>query len=112
LAAIEKLIADAAQKAAEGIHEEASKLHDEVIRRLAASAEKVAALLPQPPTLPEVEPTAIKSASMLERAESAMRRAVEELNAKGDRKSAEKAMRIAADSLDAAARARMELTGK
>lgn len=112
IAAVEKLIADATQKAGEGMPQEASKLHGEAIQRLVASAKKAAALLPRPPTLMETEPTAFRSASMLQRAETAMRRSVEGLNAKSDRKAAEKAMRLAADALTTAAKARLELIGR
>ena len=112
LSATEKLIVDATEKAAEGMPDDSSKLHGEAIRQLAASAGKVAALLPKPSTFMEAEPTTIKAATILEQAESAMRRVLEQLNVKAGGKAPEKAMRIAADSLSAAAKARMELMGK
>ena len=68
--------------------------------------------MPKPSTFMEAEPTTLKAATILEQAESTMRRVLEQLNVKADRKAPEKAMRIAADSLSAAAKARMELMGK
>ena len=112
LSATEKLIVDATEKAAEGMPDESSKLHGEAIRQIATSMGKVAALMPKPSTFMEAEPTTLKAATILEQAESTMRRVLEQLNVKADGKAPEKAMRIAADSLSAAAKARMGADGE
>ena len=112
LATVETLIADATRKAASRMPADAARLRMEVAGRLGASAEKVAAGRPAIPTKPDLDPSTIRAAEALRRADAAMRQALDVLEPNADRAAAEKAMRQAAEALSAAAGECAGLYGK
>ena len=109
LAAAAKLIEEATKKGAEGSTAEATKLRAEATARLTASAANVAALAPAVAVKPDLDPSAVKAAAALGRAERSMRQALEELEPKPNRAAAEKALRGAVESLNIAAKERAEM---
>jgi hypothetical protein len=105
--AAEKLIADAAGKTADG-NPDAAKLRATAAETLQEISEKIAGALPAVPTPADADPAAANAADALRRAESTVRQALGELGANSDRAVIEKSMRMAAEALGVAAKARTE----
>jgi hypothetical protein len=110
-AAAKTLIDESTRLGANGKEPEASRLRAEAAGRLAAEAEKLVAAVPRRAARPDLDPSTVKAAGALRRADFAMRQALELLDPNADRLAAEKAMRSAADALGEAAGACAALFG-
>jgi hypothetical protein len=99
----EKLLRDAEDKANAGKVEDAAMLRSDVEASLRASAGKAAGAGPATTTLPALDPDIAAIGGSLRQAEKAMRQAKRNLEG-NDTSAAETAMRIAAESLNKAAK--------
>ena len=106
---VEATLAEATRKGASGLPADGTKLRMEAAGRMAAMAEKLIAGVPRAPAMPDLDPATIKAAEALQRADVAMRGALEVLEPNADRAAAEKAMRLAAEALSTAAGASAEM---